>query len=131
MIVAACFGALFGEHIVHSTKPYYQHVFFWAFFMVIAALPFYTLGLLYLLKEDHANLVVHASLTNIMHLYLLVLAYSFILAGVWLAVVAGFAAMYLRGHLVYYILQSINQRRKNTGALSVPFDNKEIQQPKR
>ena len=124
VVIAACFGALFGERIVHSAKPYYQHVFFWAFFMVIAALPVYNLGFLYLLKENHANLFAHATLKNLMHLYLLVLAYSFILTGVWLAIVAGLAAIYLRGHLVYYILQSINKRREKTKTLVTPSDNK-------
>ena len=47
-----------------------------------------------------------------MYLYLFVLAYSFILAGIWLAIAAGLAAMYLRGYLEYYILQSLYQRRK-------------------
>ena len=110
VVVAAFFGALFGERIVHSEKPYYRHVFFWAFFMVIAALPVYNIGFIFLMRETHAPLFAHASLTHIMYLYLFVLVYSFILAGVWLAIAAGLAAMYLRGYLEYYILQSLYQR---------------------
>ena len=114
VIVAACFGALFGERIVHSEKPYCRHVFLWAFLMVISALPVYNLGFLYLLQENHADLFIRASLTHWVHLYLLVLGYSFILVGLWLAIAAGLAAMYLRGYVVYYIMQSLCQRRKRS-----------------
>ena len=113
VIVAALFGALFGERIVHSERPYRKHVFFWAFFMVIAALPVYNLGFISLLRSNHASLFNHASLTHVMYLYLLILVYSFVLAGIWLAIAAGLAALYLRGYLEYYILQSLYQRHKN------------------
>lgn len=112
VIIAACFGALFGKRIVLSEKPFHQHVFFWAFLMVITALPFYTLGFLYLMREHHSEVLAHSSLSNVMYLYLFVLVYSFILVGVWLAIVAGFAAIYLREYLVYYILESLYQPRK-------------------
>lgn len=110
VVVAAFFGALFGEHIVHSVRPYRKHVFLWAFLMVIVALPVYNMGFIYLMKEEHSPLFIHASLTQIVYLYLFVLSYSFILVGIWLAIAAGFAAMYLRGHLEYYILQALHQR---------------------
>lgn len=112
VIIAACFGALFGERIVFSEPPYHKHTFFWAFLMVIAAFPFYSLGFFFLLQHYHNALFAHATFLHLIHLYLLVLLYSFILAGVWLAILAGFAAIYLRKHLVYYIVQSLNQRRK-------------------
>lgn len=112
VIVAATFGALFGERIVHCERPYYKHVFFWAFLMVITALPVYNIGFIFLIKETHPSLFAHASLIHVMYLYLFVLAYSFILAGIWLAIAAGLAAMYLRGYLEYYILQSLYQQRK-------------------
>ena len=113
VIVALFFGALFGERIVHSQKPYTKHVFFWAFLMVVVALPVYNIGIIYLMRENHITLFSHASLKQLVSLYLFVLMYSFILAGVWLAILAGLAALYLRGHIVYYILQSRYQRGEN------------------
>ena len=112
VVVASIFGALFGERIVHSEKPYHKHVFLWAFVMVIVALPFYNLGFIYLYKDHHAHLFAEATVKHIVYLYLLVLVYSFILAGVWLAIFAGLAALYLRGYLVYYLLHSLYQDRK-------------------
>lgn len=112
VIVAACFGALFGERIVHSEKPFHQHVFLWAFLMVICAVPIYALGFLYLIREHHGEIFTHSTLSNLMYLYLFVLVYSFILVGIWLAIVAGFAAIYLREYIVYYILDSLSLRRK-------------------
>jgi hypothetical protein len=112
VVVAAVFGALFGERIVHSEAPYAKHVFFWAFLMVITAIPIYTAGFFYLMKENHSTLFMNASFTQLIYIYLFVLLYSFILAGLWLAIVAGFAALYLRAYLVYYIVQSLHQRKK-------------------
>jgi len=113
VVVAGCFGALFGKRIVYSTAPYGKHAFAWAFLMVIVALPVYNIGLVYLLKEHHAHLFTDTTFLNLLYLYLFVLLYSFILAGVWLAIVAGFAAVYLRSHIVYYILHSLSIRRKS------------------
>ncbi len=112
VIVAACFGALFGKRIILTEKPYIKHTFLWACLMVITALPFYNIGFIYLLQENHASLFAHATMMNFVYLYLFVLLYSFILAGVWLAIIAGLAAIYLRKHLVYYILQSKQQSQE-------------------
>lgn len=113
VVVAACFGALFGERIVHSKKPYSMHVFLWAFLMVIVAMPVYNIGFLYFMKENHAEFFKHTTLEHLFSLYLFVSAYSFILAGVWLAILAGFAALFLRGYLVYYIEHSLYKERDN------------------
>lgn len=113
VIIAVAFGALFGERIVHSHKPYHKHAFLWAFFMVLIALPVYNLGFIYLLKENHHELFSHTTFVHLAYLYLFVLLYSFILAGVWLAVVAGLAAIYLRGYLVYYLLETKQKRPKS------------------
>ena len=113
VIVAACFGALFGERIVHSTPPTNRHAFLWAFLMVIVALPFYSVGFLYLIKEYHGELFTNVTVASMLYLYVFVLIYSFILAGFWLAIVAGIAAMYLRSHLVYYILHGLSNDRKS------------------
>ena len=110
VIVAGSFGALFGERIVHSKKPYRNHVFFWAFLMVIVALPVYNVGFIYLMSFEHSPLFIHTSMTQLIYLYLFVLGYSFILVGVWFAIAAGLAAIYLRGYLEYYLLQSTYQR---------------------
>lgn len=110
-IVAACFGALYAERIIYSEPPYNLHVFMWAFLMVITALPIYTIGFVYLLQENHPELFVNPSLFSILYLYVVTLLYNFLLAGVWLALIAGLAAIYLRKHVVYYIVQSLNQRR--------------------
>lgn len=109
VMISALFGALFGERIVHSTKPFYMHVFFWAVLMVILALPIYNIGFLFLFKEHHHLVFTHTTLTQLGYLYLLIMVYSFLLIGVWLAIVAGFAAVFLRGYLVYYIMHSLNR----------------------
>lgn len=111
VLVAGCFGALFGERIVHSPKPYGMHVFLWAFLMAIIALPIYNIGFLYLMKENHAEFFKQITIEHILSLYLFVSVYSFILAGVWLAILAGFAALFLRGYLVYYIKHSLYKER--------------------
>ncbi len=51
--------------------------------------------------------------------------YSFALVGVWLAIAAGFAAMYLRGHLVYDILHSKDEKLKQTTIEPPPIENTE------
>lgn len=133
VIVAACFGALFGERIVHCPQPYRRKTFLWGFLMVIAALPFYDLGLLYLLKDFNSHSFEGATFRYLAVMYLFVLLYSFILAGLWLAIAAGFAAMYLRGHLVYDILHSKNRRQttpvslqQKTAAIKQTKNNKII-----
>ncbi|AHE67812.1 hypothetical protein [Legionella oakridgensis] len=113
VIIAACFGALFGKRIVYSKAPYKKHAFWWAFLMVMAALPIYTLGFLFFLHQHHADLFTGASFQDVLYMYFIVLIYSFILVGFWLALIAGLAAVYLRSYLVYYLLQSLNVRRKS------------------
>lgn len=110
--IAACFGALFGEKIIHSPKPYKRRVFLWGFLMVLVALPFYDLFFLYLLNQFQPKLLNGLSASNIVLAYLSIVLYSFLFAGLWLAIIAGFAAMYLRGHIVYDILDSKNDKLK-------------------
>ncbi|MDI9818115.1 MULTISPECIES: hypothetical protein [unclassified Legionella] len=112
VVIAACFGALFGKLIIHSSKPYRRKAFLWGFLMVVAALPFYDLGFLLLIQGRYTAAFEGATFPQMLLLYLFILPYSFILAGLWLAIAAGFAAMYLRGHLVYDILHSKYQRRR-------------------
>ncbi|CEK09975.1 hypothetical protein [Legionella hackeliae] len=111
VVVAGCFGALFGKRIIHSKKPYRRKAFLFGFLMVLAALPFYVLGFLFL-SEEYARWALTDTLSQQLLSYLFTLFYSFIIAGLWLAIAAGFAAMYLRGHLVYDILHSKYLRRQ-------------------
>lgn len=113
VVIAASFGALFGERIVHCETPYKMKAFWWSFLMIIAALPVYTLGFLLFLQTHHSNVFDSASVQEMIYMYFVVLLYGFILAGFWLAIIAGLAGMYLRSHLVYYLLHSLNVRRRS------------------
>lgn len=106
-VVAFCFGALFGERIVHSKKPVERRVFSLGFWMVVASLPFYDLGVFFLIRETHPDLFIDSSLSHLAYLYLFVMVYSFILAGAWYGVLAGFAALFLRKRVVYFFTQSV------------------------
>ena len=99
-IIAALFGALYGNLIINTPSPYKMKVFFWGFLMVISALPFYALGLLYLLSFYHTELYQGSSLSHYLSLYGFILLYSFILVGFWLAIAAGFASIFLRSNLI-------------------------------
>lgn len=111
VIIASCMGAIFGESIVHCTKPYKAKTFWLGFIMVIASLPVFALGLILLMKEEHAAFYQIATLKEMIFFYLVVLAYSYALFGILLAVASGLAAMYLRGYLVYDILHKQQRRR--------------------
>ncbi|KGP62301.1 hypothetical protein EP47_12675 [Legionella norrlandica] len=119
MIVASSTGAIFGEAIVHCKKPYKVKTFWLGFSMVIASLPVFDLGVVFLMKEDYAKIFEATTLTGFVVFYLIVLAYSYILFGILLAVASGLAAMYLRGQLVYDILHTkTRRRRKHKDALA-------------
>lgn len=114
VIIAGCFGALFGKRIIYCTKPYRRKAFLWGFVMVLAALPIYDLFFFYLFKEHHPHAFEGLNISNILVTYLLILLYSLLFAGLWLAIAAGLAAMYLRGHIVYDILHSKHERLKSS-----------------
>jgi hypothetical protein len=109
VIIAACSGALFGELIVHSQGHYLRKAFFWGFLMTMVALLFYDIGFLCLLNLNIPTSFAMSSAMTSIHLYFLVLFYSFILVGWWLGIIFGLTAMYLRGSLVYYLLRSLDQ----------------------
>ena len=115
VIVAAAFGAIFGEAIVHQPKPYKARVFWLGFFMVLAALPVHTLGFLFFFESGHGHWFTESSLLYYAKMYLLVLFYGFILFGIWLAIIGGIAAIYLRGHLVYHVLNALYVKRSKAG----------------
>lgn len=108
--VAAIFGALFGEKIILAEEPYTKVVFWWAFLMMMLAIPVYCLGAVAYLIGTHSIFLVDASILQITHLFLIVVFYTYVMSGIWLAIFSGLAALYLRGHLVYYIMNSIAQR---------------------
>lgn len=124
-IVAACFGALFGKKIINSPEPYHLKSFLWGFFMVLVALPIYDLIFLYLFKGHHAENFVGATPSELGVTYLFILLYSFILAGIWLAIAAGLAALYLRSHLIYDILHSEYNRPKAKDSITIQDSNPE------
>lgn len=111
MVVASCTGAIFGEAIVHCKKPYKAKTFWLGFSMVIASLPVFDLGIVFLMSEAHAKVFEVTTLTSMIIFYLVVLAYSYVLFGILLAIASGLAAMYLRGQLVYDILHTKTRRQ--------------------
>ncbi|MFA5959238.1 MAG: hypothetical protein WC785_01820 [Tatlockia sp.] len=106
VVVASSFGALFGKWIVHCKKPYRRKAFLLGFGMVVSAVPLYALLFLYLLHKHHPHAFVDFTLWHVFITYLFILFYCFIFVGLWLALAAGLAAMYLRGRLVYDIMHS-------------------------
>lgn len=106
--VSSIFGALFGERIVHCQKPYLRHAFYWGCLMTLLALPIYDIGFVYLYSYNHPALLAQASWSQMVMLYLFIVLDSFILIGLWLMLLTGLAAMYLRGVLVYYFLRALN-----------------------
>lgn len=112
--IAAIFGALFGEKIILTQEPYAKLAFWWAFLMMMLAIPVYCLGAVIYLVLTHSVFMVDASILQVTHVYLAVLFYTYMMSGLWLAIFSGLAAIYLRGYLVYYIMSSIHQRRKIT-----------------
>jgi len=106
MLVATVFGMLFGEKIVHAKPPFKRHVFMWGWLMTLLALPFYDLGFLIFYVMLHMDFIVSMSSISLLQLYGIIFIQSFVLIGFWLAIIAGFAAIYLRARLVYYIIDS-------------------------
>ena len=104
--IAMVFGAFFGECIVHAPAPYHRTVFWLGFGMMLLAVPFYCLGFLFFFIFQHALLFIHATLLDEFRFYLFVVGYSYLLFGIWLAILGGFSALYLRGYLVYYLMNS-------------------------
>jgi hypothetical protein len=112
IIVAASMGALFGEHIIHCKKPYKVKTFWLGFIMVIASLPIFDLGVVFFIKEDNAHLFSLPHLHHLLSLYLAILAYSYVIFGVVLAIASGIAAMYLREQLIYDILKTSKKSKQ-------------------
>lgn len=125
MVVASITGALFGERIIHCPRPYKSKTFWTGFTMVILSLPFFDLGLVLFMDVSEKYLLKITNFQDLVSAYFLVLGYSYILFGILLAIASGFASMYLRGKLLYHILNTdreqshslpryIKQKRKST-----------------
>lgn len=106
MVVASITGALFGKQIIYCPKPYMAKTFMIGFLMVILSLPFFALGLVFFMDNTHTALFSITTFKNLAYSYLVILAYSYVLFGILLAIAAGGAAVYLRGWLVYDILHT-------------------------
>ncbi len=124
VLVAGVTGALFGEQIVHCKKPYKKKVFGLGFIMVIASLPIFDLGLVFCMLLEHTTPTNLLAIQSMVYLYLVVLAYSYILFGFWLAIASGLAAMYLRAKLVYDILHTYKESSIETQMLPVKIIKK-------
>jgi hypothetical protein len=104
VVIASSTGALFGERIIYCARPYYSKVFFIGFFMVIVSLPVFDLGILFFVTNTNTAEYTMAKLHDLAFFYLMILGYSYILFGFFLAVGAGLAALFLRDKLVYWTL---------------------------
>lgn len=123
--IAGGFGALFGVKIIRCPTPYRRKTFLLGFIMVIAALPFYDLGFLYIMKDYAGNAVSNAEPARMAVMYGFVLFYSFIIVGWWLAILGGFAAMYLRGRLVYDIMHTDDGNNKTNEQNAIGTNKKQ------
>ena len=127
MIVSSCTGAICGERIIHCPKPYKVKTFLTGFFMVIASLPIFDLGFMLFMKVENSALLSMAQVHNMINFYLIVLAYSYILFGVVLAIGAGLAAMYLRGQLVYDLMATYQRGNQIKELPDSPVEKNRIQ----
>lgn len=105
-LIAAIFGALFGERILHSPPPHFYSAFWWAVLMMLVAVPVYCLGFMVFFKIHHAPVFLNASILDLIRFYFLVTIYSYLIFGIWIALFGGLCALYLRKYLIYYILNS-------------------------
>lgn len=112
-VVGGLFGLLFGRLIIKSERPYRKRVFWLGFFMVLLALPIFDLGILYFITDlkNYSETNPPPNFNHLLVVYLFILFYSFIMLGLWLAILAGLAAIFLRGHLVYSIMHSDEEQR--------------------
>lgn len=127
MVVASCTGALMGERIIHCPKPYKAKTFLIGFTMVIASLPIFDLGLLLFMIKEQSDLLPIAQVYNMIHFYLFILAYSYIIFGILLAIGSGFAALFLRGQLVYDILTTYLPQEKISTLPDSPLEKSKIE----
>jgi len=105
ILVAGFFGALFGKKIACSISPSHWHSFIWGALMAIVTLVFYMFGFILLMYINQPEKFSDTSVLHFMESYLISLAYAFFLAGIWLVILTGIAAVYLRSKLIHYITE--------------------------
>lgn len=127
MVVASCTGAIMGEHIIHCPRPYKRRTFLMGFAMVIASIPIFDLGLMFFMVQENSSILNVAQSHNMVYLYLYVLAYSYVLFGIVLAIGAGVAAMYLRGQFVYDVLATYQPENEIKELPDSPVEKNKIQ----
>lgn len=107
--LGALFGSFFAKAILRSSR---KDAFIFGLFMILAALPVYNLFLIILMKHHHTDAFQGAHLHHLIGMYFIMLLYSVILVGLWLAPAAGFAAMFLRGNVVDHWLHWKEQQNQ-------------------
>ncbi len=112
LLIATGTGAVFGESIIHCVRPYKSKTFWLGFAMVMASIPVFTLGLVLLMRWENVSVFALTDLQDMIHFYLFALAYCYIVFGIILAIAAGFAAIYLRGRLVYDVIHIQNRHQR-------------------
>ncbi|BCA94514.1 hypothetical protein TUM19329_08750 [Legionella antarctica] len=127
MLIASCTGAVMGERIIHCEKPYKAKTFLMGFSMVIASIPIFDLGLVFFMYHENSSILYIAQLHNMVYFYLYVLAYSYILFGIALAIGSGLATMYLRGQLVYDILSTYQPNEQIDKLPESPIEKSKIE----
>lgn len=104
--IFALFGALFGKKIIYADKTKRFKIFLYGFLLVLSALPFYDIFILYFMQNSETYMLKIEDASHLMLVYSFIVLYSLFGAGFWLAILSGFAALYLRRHLVYTYIQS-------------------------
>jgi len=108
MFVASVFGFLYGEKIINTPKPFAAKVFLSGFLMTLSALPFYILGFTFFYLFNHPDFIINFTILTFFRAYMFILIYGLLLVGVWLALIAGLAALYLRSRISYYVVESLD-----------------------
>jgi branched-subunit amino acid transport protein len=97
IVIAAIFAALFAKTILKCEKNQKVKIYILGFLLVLCAMPFYNLGLLYIFSSQHPSLFqAGRDLKQYGIVYGFITIYNFLLAGLWLAILSGFAALHLR-----------------------------------
>lgn len=126
MIVSSIAGGLMGDRLIHSITPYKLKAFMIGFLMVILSLPFFALGLFLMMKQGETT-TISTTPTSQLYYYFYVLLHSYLYFGILLAIGSGFAAMYLRGSLVYDILSTYQSKNKITKLPDSPMEKNKIE----
>lgn len=126
MMISSAAGGLMGQQLIHSSRPYKLKTFLIGFFMVILSLPLFSLGLFLMMKQGDTT-TLSASPNSQFYYYFYVLVHSYLYFGILLALGSGFAAMYLRGSLVYDILSTYQTNNKITKLPDSPMEKNKIE----